>query len=609
MAERRKANPLPKRAIGDHGIIGNLDTAALVALDGTIDFLCWPHLDSPTIFAALLDPEKGGEFILAPMLGATRTIQIYLPDTNVLLTRWLSTEGSAEVTDLMPHPEVAGSVHHCLIRRVRATRGTVGFRLCCRPRFDYGRIVPLVEADGDSAVFSGGDQPCLQLSGCVPIVPGQGEATAEFTLEAGEEAFFVLRNAADEAPSRAETAASVDRTIEAWRHWMKRSTYDGRWREEVKRSALALKLLTSHEHGSVAAAVTFGLPEASGAGRNWDYRASWIRDSSFTVYAFMRLGYVEEAENFRRWIAGRVRAADDGDHTLRIMYALDGSWAAEEQELDHLAGYGGARPVRIGNAAREQVQLDIYGELMDSVYLANKYGSAMSREGWAHIRETVEYVCRHWQDPDAGIWEVRQEPKEFLHSRLMCWVALDRALRLARKRSLPAPLLRWTEERDKIADSIWTEFRHPEHGYFVQSKGSTELDAALLMMPLVRFVSATDPVWLATLDAIRDTLSDDGLVFRYCNDDGLDGGEGAFTTCTFWYIECLARAGRLDEAQLVMEKALRYANHLGLFSEELSLLAEPLGNFPQALTHLAFISAAYYLDRRLSHPSGGIWQP
>ena len=608
MDERRARNPPLNRAIADHGIIGNLDTAALVARDGTIDFLCWPHLDSPTVFAALLDPEKGGEFALLPKLDDMRLVQIYLPDTNVLLTRWLSVEGSAEVTDLMPHPDAAGSLQHCLIRRVRATRGRVGFRLRCRPRFDYARRVPSVEAAGTGAVFTGGEL-ALQLSGCVPIVPGEGEATAELELDAGEEVFFILRDAGAAAPKRDAVAESVDRTIDAWRRWAERSTYQGRWREAVTRSALTLKLLTSHEHGSIAAAATFGLPEASDAGRNWDYRASWIRDSAFTVYAFMRLGYVDEAERFRHWIAGRARNARENNEALCVLYALDGAPGADETILGHLAGYGGARPVRIGNAAHRQTQLDIYGELLDGVYLSNKYGNASSRDGWEHISATVEHVVRHWRDADAGIWEIRDDPREFLHSRLMCWVAIDRAVRLAHKRSFPAPLARWVGERDRISADIWSNFRHPERGYFVQSRGGTELDASLLMMPLVRFVSATDPIWLATLDAIRDELSDDGLVFRYCNDDGLEGGEGAFTACTFWYVECLARAGRLGEARLVMEKALGYANHLGLFSEELSLRAEPLGNFPQALTHLAFISAAYYLDRRLSHPSGGTWQP
>ncbi len=600
------ANPVPERSIGDHGIIGNLATAALVARDGTIDFLCWPKLDSPSVFAGLLDPDKGGEFELSPMLERARATQIYLPGTNVLLTKWLATEGSAQVTDLMPYPGPDEASVDLLIRRIKVTRGTVRLRLRCRPRFDYARIVPEVSRTHGGVAFIAGAAGELHLTGSVPLELGDGEATADWTMQAGEEAFLVLGSKA----SAGIDLEAVDRittlTISAWRRWTRLCKYQGRWRELVLRSALVLKLLTSSEHGSVAAAATFGLPEAPGGMRNWDYRATWIRDASFTVYAFMRLGYLDEAEAFRRWAMERAEAVSG---QLKIMYALDGGDAADEQELPHLAGYGGARPVRIGNAAHSQKQLDIYGELMDSAYLANKYGTGASREEWVSLSAMIEHVRRHWRDPDAGIWELRDVPRELLHSRLMCWVALDRAVRLAEKRSLPAPISAWIQERDEISADIWTNFRHPEHGYFVQSKGGTELDAALLMMPLVRFVSATDPVWLATLDAIRDQLADDSLVYRYRADDGLKGGEGAFTTCSFWYVECLARAGRLDEAQLVMEKGLRYANHLGLFSEELSALAEPLGNFPQALTHLAFISAAYFLDRRLTDPTGGLWQP
>jgi GH15 family glucan-1,4-alpha-glucosidase len=600
-------NPVLQRTIGEHGIIGNLKTAALVALDGTVDFMCWPSLDSPTVFAALLDPEKGGEFSLSPQLGNVRTIQMYLTASNVLLTRWLSVEGSAEVTDLMPYPNVKGGIERRLIRCVVATRGRVDFTLRCRPRFNYARIVPETASAEDGVIFTGtGMATALHLSGCVPIVAGEGEATARFTLNQGDKVYFVLRDVGEHVYRREEIDACVRATIEAWQAWARRSTYVGRWREQVTRSALALKLLVSHEHGSIAAAATFGLPEASGAGRNWDYRATWIRDASFTVYAFIRLGYINEVERFREWGA-RLNSADPAK-PLNVMYSLDGTQAADETELHHLSGYGESRPVRIGNAAHNQTQLDIYGELLDSVYLANKYGTAVSHDTWSRLSTAVEYVIGHWEAADAGIWEIRGEPRHFLHSRMMCWVALDRAVRLAQKRSLPAPMGRWLQERDRISQDIWTHFRHPQNGHFVQSRGGTELDASLLMMPLVRFVSATDPVWLSTLDAIRDELTDGGLVTRYRNKDGLDGGEGSFTTCTFWYVECLARAGRLEEAQHTMEKALGFANHLGLFSEELNIVGEPLGNFPQALTHLSMISAAHFLERRLSNSRGSEWQ-
>ncbi len=599
----------PLRSIGDHGIIGDLETAALVARDGTIDYLCWPSLDSPTVFADLLDG-KGGAFAIRPELPDPRVMQLYVPDTNVLMTRWMAEEGSAELVDLMPHPEARVHPVHdarCLIRRITVTRGTIAFAVRCAPRFDYAREVPGAAATDGGVRFAGRDL-ALRLFGSVPLTCDGGDAAGSFTLRAGESAWFVLGEDTLVAPDDDLVAAEVASTTAAWRHWASRSSYKGRWREEMLRSALALKLLTSARHGSIAAAATFSLPEATGAGRNWDYRATWIRDASFTVYAFMRLGFIEEAEHFRQWAGQRVMAASPDD-PIRIMYALDGSEAAEEQELPHLAGYAGSRPVRIGNAAHAQTQLDIFGELLDSIYLSNKYGAAISHDGWRHICGIVDYVIAHWQEPDAGIWEMRGEPRHFLHSRVMCWVALDRAIRLAKKRSLPAPLVAWAESRDAIVADVWENFRHPERGHFVQSRGGTELDAALLMMPLVRFVSSTDPVWLTTLDAIGERLRDDGLIYRYCNADGLEGGEGAFTTCTFWYAECLARAGRTDEAQMILAKGMAYANPLGLFSEELDRRGRPLGNFPQALTHLAFISAAYFTDRRLDPGYRPNWQP
>lgn len=606
MDEREGANPRPLRAIGDHGIIGDLETTALVARDGTIDFLCWPRLDSPTIFAGLLDPDRGGAFEIVPDLADPRTVQLYIPDTNVLVTRWLAPEGSAEVIDAMPLAG-GGEVARCIIRQVRVTRGQVSFRMRCNPRFDYAREVPACEAAGRGVEFRGRDL-VIRLDASVPLDPGDGEATARFTLQQNEQAWFVLGESDAQPCSGEQVGSTIEQTVAAWRVWTKKSTYQGRWREQVTRSALTLKLLTSDGLGSISAAATFGLPEAPGGVRNWDYRATWIRDASFTVYAYMRLGYNDEVEAFRQWVSRRINATGQGE-PLQIMYALDGAEMAEEVELPHLAGYGNARPVRIGNAARHQRQLDIYGELLDAAYLSNKYGSAISHEGWTNVRRIVEHVVANWREADAGIWEMRAEPREFLHSRLMCWVALDRAVRLARKRSLPAPLVEWERERDCIAEDIWANFRHPEHGHFVQARGGRDVDAALLMLPLMRFLSATDPVWLATLDTIRDQLSDDGMIMRYRAPDGLPGDEGAFSTCTFWYVECLARAGRLDEAQLEMEKGLRHANHLGLFSEELTPIGDQMGNFPQALTHLAFISAAYFLDRQLTRPKGQLWQP
>ncbi|MEO9337142.1 glycoside hydrolase family 15 protein [Mesorhizobium sp. SB112] len=600
----------PARKIADHGIIGDLETAALVARDGTIDYLCWPSLDSPTIFADLLDPDTGGAFSIAPVFEEFRCSQLYIPDTNVLVTRWTAAGGSAEVTDLMPYPVPGGPSQmgaQRLLRRISVTRGVVTFDVRCAPRFDYAREVPNV-AHADEGVTFSGRALTLRLHASTPLERNDGAAEARVTLKAGESAWFVLGEADLAMPSNEAVETTVESTIQAWRGWVAHSTYKGRWREAMMRSALALKLLTSARHGSIAAAATFALPEVVGGGRNWDYRATWIRDASFTVYAFMRLGFVEEAEQFGRWMTERLRAAG-GERALGVLYALDGSEMAAEVELDHLAGYGASRPVRIGNGARDQHQLDIFGELIDSVYLSNKYGAAISREGWAGVQDVVGHVMGHWQEPDAGIWEMRAEPRHYLHSRIMCWVALDRAIRLAQKRSLPGPVAAWAECRDRIAEDVWANFRHPEHGYFVQERDGVDLDASLLMMPLVRFVSATDPVWLQTLDAIEAQLCDDSLVYRYRVADGLEGREGAFTTCTFWYAECLARAGRLDEARIVLAKGLGYATPLGLFSEEVDVLGEPIGNFPQALTHLAFISAAFFLDRQLDPRNGATWQP
>lgn len=600
----------PPRPIADHGVVGNLETVALIARDGTLDYLCWPQLDSPTIFADLLDPGTGGCFRIEPDLTDAVCLQLYIPDTNVLLTRWMSETGSAEVVDLMPFPlsGSAGAAARVLLRRVTVTKGEVRFAAKCMPRFDYARIVPELKVmDGGIRFVS--EALAVHLHASVSLTADAGEANAAFVLSAGESAWFVLSDDGEWTFDDATVQGMVDETVAGWRGWLSHSLYKGRWREAVHRSALALKLLTSRANGSIAAAATFGLPEVAGGERNWDYRATWIRDASFTTYAFMRLGFVQEAEDFNHWVAGRIEEPGK-DRPFNVMYALDGGTIGEERDLPHLVGYAHSRPVRVGNGARSQLQLDIYGEMMDSVYLANKYGTAISHENWQRVCDTVEYVQQHWQRPDAGIWEMRSEPRHFLHSRVMCWVALDRAIRLATKRSLPAPLGRWLETRDAIANDIWANFRHPEHGYFVQERGHTRVDGSLLLMPLVRFVSATDPVWLRTLDAIDRELRDDGLVYRYrSEDDGLSGEEGAFTTCTFWFAECLARAGRVDEAQLVLAKGLAYANPLGLFAEETDRRGQPIGNFPQALTHLSFISAASFLDRRLDPAVRPHWQP
>lgn len=587
------------------GVIGNLDTIALVGMDGSIDFMCFPYFDSPSIFARLLDTEKGGSFRISPVLEGARQKQMYLPDTNVLFTRFLSYDGVAEISDFMPVEDG----QHRVVRRVKTVRGEITFRAVCHPRLNYGRSEHVLHVESDGFVFesTGPDKLALRLRSSVPLHEKDGAAVAEFTLKVGEIATFVLEQATPGVPSPSANpdyvTAAFKETADFWRRWVARSTYRGRWREVVNRSALVLKLLTSRTYGSIVAAPTFGLPEEVGGERNWDYRYTWVRDGSFTLYGLMRLGYTDEAGAFMRWFEDRC-AELGPDGSLQIMYGIDGRHQLPEETLDHFEGYMGSRPVRIGNGACNQLQLDIYGELMDSVYLYDKYGQPISHDVWCNLRKLIDWTCEHWKLADEGIWEIRGGRREFLFSRVMCWAAVDRGIRLARKRSFPAPVERWRKVRDEIYDEIFTRFWDEKRRAFVQYEGAGTTDASALLMPLIKFISPTDPRWLSTLRAIEADLVDDSHVYRYklgeSADDGLRGREGTFCICTFWYAECLARAGDLDQARYCFEKMLGYSNHLGLFPEELGPSGEHLGNFPQAFTHIGLISAAYYLDRELS---------
>jgi pentatricopeptide repeat protein len=601
------------KSIEDHGVIGDLYTVALVSTAAVVDFLCLPDFDSPSIFASILDSENGGYFSIAPSCGDCRSKQMYLPETNILTTRFLSEDAVAEVVDYMPIGE--SEDRHRLVRTVRGIRGNLDFRVECRPRFDYGRaphrgqlIKSHVAEFRSESHLNGG----LRLTASVSLVLESDDVVFNLLVTANEEVSFILECGESEPVTEDSIKKESDRlflaTTDFWHAWVAKSTYRGRWRETVARSALVLKLLTSRKHGSIIAAPTFGLPEGKGGVRNWDYRYTWIRDAAFTVYAFVRLGYIEETRQFMSWLKDRIDV-DAGDGPLRVMYSIDGSPPPQEISLDHLEGYAKSAPVRVGNAASGQLQLDIFGELMDAVYLATKYGDAIPYDGWKRVCTLVDWVAKNWRVPDAGMWEIRSEPKQFLHSRVMCWVAVDRALRLAGKRSLPAPYAEWQSLRNEIHGSIYNGYWNEGLNSFVTFPGADFIDGAALLMPLVRFVSPVDPRWLGTLKKIEEELVEDALVFRYRNEasqfDGLDGIEGTFSACSFWYIECLARAHRIDEARLLFERMISYSNHLGLYAEELGPSGEHLGNFPQALTHLALISAATYLDRQLdgSHPS------
>jgi GH15 family glucan-1,4-alpha-glucosidase len=603
--------PIQSELIEHHGIIGNMRSAAMITTGGTIDFFCFPNFDSPTIFAALLDPEKGGSFEISPQMDGLRTKQLYLPDTNILLTRFLSDDGVAELTDFMPVVDGQEAYAHQIIRMVRVIKGSIRFQLRCSPRFDYARGTHRACMEADAVCFHPEDKnlASLALHGTVPLTIEGQDATAEFTLHRGETASFAIGTIAPEEIDGAELLDTerIERcfkeTTDFWRDWISQSVYKGRWREMVNRSALVLKLLFSQEQGTTIAAVTFGLPEQVGGSRNWDYRYTWLRDSSFALYALVRLGLSGEVRAYTCWLRDRVINGLDvnsPDGPMRIMYRVNGESDLQEEKLDHLAGYRNSRPVRIGNGAGKQLQLDIYGEVMDAVYLSNKYSEGISKDGFRRIIRIMDWLRENWNRPDEGIWEVRGGRRHLLHSRLMCWVAFDRVIRLADKRSLDAPLHEWFETRRKINDDILENFWDEELQSFVQAKGEKQVDAALLLMPMMRYISPTDPRWLSTLKRIEETLTEDSLVFRYPQGiDNLDGEEGSFTACSFWLIECLARAGQVDKARLLFDKMLGYANHVGLYSEQLGSSGEHLGNFPQALTHLALISAATYLDRKL----------
>ncbi|MGZ5286782.1 MAG: glycoside hydrolase family 15 protein [Flavisolibacter sp.] len=593
--------------IENYGIIGDLNTVALVGLDGSIDFMCFPDFDSPSIFAALLDAEKGGRFQIIPAFTEMKTKQLYLPDTNVLLTRFLSEEGVGEITDFMPVEALFNGKE--LIRRITTIRGEVKYKVICQPRFNYGKSKHIVERKTENEVLlisEGEDKTILRLISSVPLNIVDGDVVAEFTLAASQTADFLLEHVLKDHSEERDFAAfitdSLFQTVNYWKEWIAQSNYKGRWMEIVNRSALVLKLLTSYKYGSIIAAPTFSLPESIGFKRNWDYRYTWIRDASFTVYALLRMGYSKEAGAFMNWVEKLCR--DIKDHQqLGIMYSIDGDRQLEEKILDHFEGYKGSAPVRIGNNAYNQLQLDIYGELMDSVYQYNKYGEPISHDFWKDLEKQIDWLSLNWKQPDEGIWEVRGGKQTFLYSRLLCWVAFDRAIKIAEARSFPLNE-NWRKERDIIYDSIYAEFWSDEHQAFMQYPGAATVDASSLLMPILHFISPKDPRWLSTMSRIEKELVSDSLVYRYKPDvaapDGFISHEGTFSMCTFWYVECLSRSGQLEKARFYFEKMLGYANHLGLYAEQLGFQGEHLGNFPQAFTHLGLISAAYNLDQQLN---------
>ncbi|MGW4566981.1 glycoside hydrolase family 15 protein [Streptomyces sp. NPDC004561] len=602
--------------IENHGLIGDLQTAALVTTDGTVDWFCAPRFDSPSVFGALLDKDNGGHCTVRPGHAMYATKQLYLPDTAILVTRFMTEAGAGEVLDFMPVTGPTATPRHRLVRMIRCVRGAMTFDVDIAPRFDYGRTAHRLHIREHGAVFTAENGVELTVhpirepddDRLVDVLRNRGD-DLHFTLalEAGQQRGLVMESGVD-GPRQirlAEYQGLFEETIRFWRSWLGQSQYSGRWRETVERSAITLKLMTYAPSGALVAAPTTALPEQLGGERNWDYRFTWIRDASFSVYALLGLGFTEEARAFIDWLADRVRerAGSDGDSgPLNIMYRVDGSSDLEEEILDHWEGYEGSAPVRIGNGAAAQLQLDIYGEALDSIHFAHRHGIQVGHQGWTSLLTNLEWLVDHWDQAGEGLWETRGGRQHFTYGRVMSWVAFDRALRLAEANGRPAAAERWSRERDAVYEQImakgWSESRRA----FVQHYGSDVLDSSLLRMATVGFITPGDPLWTSALDAMEAELVSDSLVYRYnpeASPDGLRGSEGTFSLCTFMYVDALARAGRTNRARLVFDKMLGYANHLGLFSEEIGLTGRQLGNFPQAFTHLALIDAALTLNAAL----------
>jgi GH15 family glucan-1,4-alpha-glucosidase len=579
----------------DYALIGDTQTAALVGIDGSIDWLCVPRFDSSACFAALLGDENNGRWRLGAKGMKRATRRRYLPGALVLETEWETDSGLARVTDFMPlrttHPDV--------IRLVEGVRGSVDMDMELVVRFDFGRLVPWARRVGGDLLFISGPDAVL-LRTDLPTQGHDARTTSEFTIKEGQFASFVLSwSPSYESPHEPPHAGgALEATLEWWRSWSNRLQYKGQWRDEVRDSLMVLKALTYAPTGGIVAAPTTSLPEQIGGVRNWDYRYCWLRDASFTLWALNIGGYSEEGRSWRNWL---LRAAAGDPDQLQVLYAVTGESHLTEQELAWLPGYESSKPVRIGNAAVDQFQLDVYGEVLDALHLARQFGMESDHPAWALERHLVEYVIDHWREPDEGLWEVRGPRQHFTHSKVLAWVALDRAVRGVEKFGLDGPVDDWRKVRQEIYDDVLKNGFDSELNSFVQAYGSKQLDASLLLIPLLHFLPATDPRMRGTIAAIRNDLMRDGLVQRYKTehvDDGLPEGEGTFLPCTFWLIDNLALIGDLDEATRMFNRMLGLRNELGLIAEEYDHDAQRLvGNFPQALTHVGLVNSAYNLDR------------
>jgi GH15 family glucan-1,4-alpha-glucosidase len=592
------------RPIGDYAFLGDCHTGALVSSDGSVDWLCLPRLDGGSYFGRLLDRDRGGWCAVTPADPAMRTSRRYLDGTLVLETDMTVAGGRVRVSDcLTMRPGGARQPYRQLLRVVDGLEGAVDLRVEVVPRFDYGQVRPWIRRAGRTWQALGGDDG-LVIEGDVPLVlSGLHDLVGEVRLVAGRRLRLSLRHVRPEVldgsgsrpPAPAELDRRLEQTVAWWRGWSARSGQLGRDQPALLRSATVLKALTQATTGAIAAAATTSLPEAPGGVRNWDYRPSWVRDSVFALRSLAELGYTAEADGFRSFVH---RSAAGSAQELQIMYGLGGERRLDEVILDDLEGYEGARPVRIGNAAAHQHQHDVYGELLDLAWASHRQGHSPDADDWRFLTELVNAAAERWRTPDRGIWELRGRPRQLVHSKVMCWVALDRGLRLAADLDFPAPVERWTATRAAIRDAVERHGYDPGRGVFTQAFDRPELDAALLLLPSVGFVAWDEPRMLRTVDAVRRELEVDGLLLRYRAPDGLEGAEGAFVACTFWLAECLARQGRSAEARAAFARASATANDLGLFAEEFDPATRALlGNFPQALTHLSHIAAAVALEQ------------
>ena len=606
--------------IEDYAFLGDTHSSALVSRDGSIDWLCLPRFDSSACFAAILDEQRGGHWRIAPATGDFTSERAYRFESMVLETTFTTTEGSIKLTDCLPieqgesttDPRLAHT-HDVVVRIVEGLAGTVPVTMDFVPRFDYGGITPWIRLhgrDSDGAeVEAVGGPDALDLQATVPLEAAGGVVSSAFELRPGERVMFMARSHPShldppDLDVHADCDWLVDRTDRFWHEWAARCTYDGKWRPEVIRSLLVLKALTYSPTGGIVAAPTTSLPEDIGGVRNWDYRYCWLRDATFTLEVLLDHGFTSEASEWRDWL---LRAVAGDPEELQIMYGVRGERRLTEVELPWLRGYENSAPVRIGNAAVEQFQLDVYGEIMDALHSAARAGNAPVPESWELQREIVEFVCDHWNDPDEGIWEVRSGRRHFVHSKVMAWVAVDRGISMIENFERTGPVDHWKAVRSEIREEIFERGFDRKLSYFTRAYDDSSLDASLLIMPLVGFIEATDPRMVGTIDAIRRDLVVDGFVHRYLateEADGLPGDEGSFLMCSFWLVDCLELTGRHDEAEELFVRLLSLRNDVGLLAEQYDATRERLvGNFPQAFSHVALATSALALERSGASPA------